>query len=305
MSCSCPQIPDLPAWRCWPWRWRWVSPQPPAPRPHNLIIFVADGLRSHIVTPESAPALAAVRAEGVDFQNSHSVYPTVTTANASAIATGHYLGDTGDFGNTIYVTTPFPAPYVSVLAGIENDAVQGLANDRYGGNYLGEVSLLQAARAKGYATAVLGKFGPVGVQDVLARDGTGTIVIDDGTGWRDGEGVRLSPEIAAAIKAAGLPDQAPDRGLNGGGERLQHGGRARGQCRAAGLVCGRGDQGAAAALQGAGQAVRDGVLVARSGWHPAQPGRQPEHAHARHQRPHHHGGDPQCLERSARPCATR
>ena len=37
--------------------------------------------------------------EGVDFRNSHSLYPTVTTPNASAIATGHYIGDTGDFGN--------------------------------------------------------------------------------------------------------------------------------------------------------------------------------------------------------------
>ena len=46
--------------------------------PRNVIIFVADGLRSHSVTPETAPALAAVRAQGVDFQNSHSLYPTVT-----------------------------------------------------------------------------------------------------------------------------------------------------------------------------------------------------------------------------------
>src|SRR5258708_2837229 len=42
---------------------------------HNVILFVADGLRSQIVTPQTAPALAAVRAEGVDFQNSHAVYP--------------------------------------------------------------------------------------------------------------------------------------------------------------------------------------------------------------------------------------
>ncbi|HEV2530220.1 alkaline phosphatase family protein [Phenylobacterium sp.] len=188
-----------------------------AARPHNLILFVADGLRAHIVTPETAPAIAAVRAEGVDFQNSHSLYPTVTTPNASAIATGHLLGDTGDFGNTIYVTTPLAAPVSSVLAPIEDDIVQGMLNQRYDGDYLGEVSLLQAARAKGYATAVLGKLGPVGVQDVTSRDGTAGIVIDDATGWNTGEGVALPPAIVAAIKAAGLPTQAPDRGLNGGG----------------------------------------------------------------------------------------
>src|SRR6185312_8298166 len=172
--------------------------------PHNVIIFVADGLRSHSVTPETAPALAALRAEGVDFANSHSLFPTVTTANASAIATGHLLGDTGDFGNTIYVGAPLPPPFSAPLGDFENDEFLGLANQRFGGDYLGETSLLQAARAKGYATAALGKQGPTGVQDVTARDGTGTIVIDDALGTPQGAGIRLAPQIAEAIAAAGL-----------------------------------------------------------------------------------------------------
>src|SRR5450759_527032 len=68
----------------------------------NLIPFVPDGLRGQIVTPQTAPAMAEVRDKGVNFRNSHSLFPTFTTANASAMATGHYLGDTGDFSNTIY-----------------------------------------------------------------------------------------------------------------------------------------------------------------------------------------------------------
>jgi arylsulfatase A-like enzyme len=184
----------------------------------NVIIFVADGLRSHSVTQDSAPALAAVRADGVDFENSHSLYPTVTTPNASAIATGHLLGDTGDFGNTIYVGQGFPPPYGSVLAGLEDDDLQRLLNQRYAGNYLSETTLLQAARAKGYATAAVGKHGPTAIQDVVSRDGLGTIVIDDATGGRDGSaGIPLASEVAAAMKAAGLAVAAPDRGLNGGG----------------------------------------------------------------------------------------
>jgi len=70
--------------------------------PHNLILFIPDGLRALKVTPETAPAMAEVRDKGVDFKNPHSLFPTFTTANASAMATGHYLGDTGDFSNTIY-----------------------------------------------------------------------------------------------------------------------------------------------------------------------------------------------------------
>jgi arylsulfatase A-like enzyme len=181
--------------------------------PRNVIIFVADGLRSRIVTPNTAPALAAVRAEGVDFQNSHALYPTVTTPNASAIATGHALGDTGDFGNVLYLGEALPAPYGVPFAQLEDDVILSLLNQRYGGDYLGRTSLLRAARAKGYETAVVGKLGPAAIQDVTAR-GEGTIIIDDATGSSTGEGVPLAPEIAAAIKAAGLPAVAPDRGLN-------------------------------------------------------------------------------------------
>jgi arylsulfatase A-like enzyme len=181
--------------------------------PHNVIIFVADGLRSKVVTPETAPALAAVRSEGVDLQNSHSLYPTFTTPNASAIATGHALGDTGDFGNVLYVGESLPAPFGTAIAPVEDDVVLGLLNQRYGGDFLGRTSLLRAARAKGYSTAVIGKLGPAGIQDVTAR-GEGTIVIDDATGWSTGEGVPLAKDVAAAIKAAGLQAVAPDRGLN-------------------------------------------------------------------------------------------
>jgi arylsulfatase A-like enzyme len=191
-----------------------MSSAPALAAPHNVIIFVADGLRSKIVTSETAPALAQLRAEGVDFANSHSLYPNVTTPNASAIATGHSLGDTGDFGNTLFVGDPLPAPFGTPFAAVEDDVVLGLLNDRFGGNFLGHKSLLQAAAEKGYATASIGKLGPVGIQDVTARDGKGTIIIDDATGNVAGEGIVLSPEIKAAIAAAGLPTSAPDRGLN-------------------------------------------------------------------------------------------
>ena len=74
----------------------------PVQKPHNIIIFVADGLRYGSVEPGNMPNMARLKSEGVDFTNSHSLYPTVTTVNASAIATGHGIGDTGDFGNTLW-----------------------------------------------------------------------------------------------------------------------------------------------------------------------------------------------------------
>jgi len=131
-----------------------------ANRPHNVIIFVADGLRSGIVTADTAPALAEVRDQGVDFHNSHSLFPTVTTPNASAIATGHRLGDTGDFANIVYAGgPPLPASYGSLTAGLEDDPTLTDMDRRFEGNYLGETSLLAAARAKGFSTAAIGKLG--------------------------------------------------------------------------------------------------------------------------------------------------
>jgi predicted AlkP superfamily pyrophosphatase or phosphodiesterase len=180
--------------------------------PHNLILFVPDGLRALKVTPESAPAMAAVRDKGVHLKNSHSMFPTFTTANASAMATGHYLGDTGDFSNTIYTG------YTSVPAGdtnvpfLENDAVLADVDDHFKGDYLDEETVLKMAREKGLSTAAIGKVGPTLIFDHADR-GKNTIVVDDSTGGKTG--VPLSDEMKDAMGKANLPLTAPGRGDNG------------------------------------------------------------------------------------------
>ena len=124
-----------------------ASAQNSAPR--NLILFVPDGLRGQIVTPQTAPAMAEVRDKGVNFRNSHSLFPTFTTANASAMATGHYLGDTGDFSNTIYTGYTVGPAGGTVVPFLENDAVLGDVDEHFGGDYLNEETLLKLARAQG------------------------------------------------------------------------------------------------------------------------------------------------------------
>ena len=180
---------------------------------HNVILFVADGLRSGIVSDETAPVMAAIRHEGVNFRNSHALYPTVTTVNGSAIATGHRVGDTGDFGNTIWVGAAVNPNSPSKFAAVEDDDTLAGLNKQFGGNYLHEQSLMATARLAGFQTAIVGKLGPAIEQDVTARDGKATIVIDDDTGTKTG--VPLAPDVQTAIKAAGLPVVAEDRGLNG------------------------------------------------------------------------------------------
>ena len=190
----------------------------PKPKPHNVIIFVADGLRSGIVTENNAPTLAAIRKNGVDFHNSHSLYPTVTTVNASAIATGHAIGDTGEYFNNMYLgMPPLKSAYNSLVGDMEEDSVLLENNSRNGGNYLNEISFLATARANGFNTAAIGKEGPVLIQDLSAGDGKSTLIFDDLSGSKLDGNIPLSDDIKAAIKAAGLDKQAPDRGLNGWG----------------------------------------------------------------------------------------
>jgi arylsulfatase A-like enzyme len=178
----------------------------------NLILFVPDGLRGRIVTPQTAPAMADVRDKGVNFKNSHSLFPTFTMANGSAIASGHYLGDTGTFSNTIYTG------YTSVPAGdtvvpfIENDAVLGDIDEHFNGDYLNEETILKMARAQGFSTAAIGKLGPTLLFDHTDRGKT-SIVIDDSTGGKNG--VPLSDEMKEALTKAGLPLTTPSRGDNG------------------------------------------------------------------------------------------
>jgi arylsulfatase A-like enzyme len=182
----------------------------------NVIIFVADGLRHDSVNATDAPTLLALRQRGVHFVNSHSLFPTLTTPNASAIATGHYLGDTGDFSNAEYVGFPtfnhgdFGKAAGSPTPFLENDPVLGdLSDHAPNGNFLNETSLLALARQHGFNTAAIGKLGPAALQDITQlqpRQGhfavPATVILDDSTG--SAGGVPLAPEVLSALAGAGL-----------------------------------------------------------------------------------------------------
>lgn len=184
-----------------------------AAQPHNVILFVPDGLRAKMVTPENAPAMAELRDTGVNFKNSHSLFPTFTTANASAFATGHYLGDTGDFSNTIYTGYLVPTAGNTMTPFLESDPVLGDVDDHFAGNYLNETTLLKAAAEAGYNAAAIGKLGPSLIFAHTARDGQKIVVIDDQTGSE--KGIPMAQWLAEDLSAASLPIKAPGRGDNG------------------------------------------------------------------------------------------
>lgn len=148
------------------------------PAPRNIVVFVADGLRYTSVTPESAPTMAKIRREGVDFTNSHSSYPTLTTVNAAVIATGHFPGDTGNYGNSLWVNFPVPCRQGATVTFIEDDCILRDIKAHYPNDYLAQTTLVEAARKAGFNTLIVGKKGPAAIEYLAALDSDGKSVED-------------------------------------------------------------------------------------------------------------------------------
>ena len=184
-----------------------------AEKPHNVILFVPDGLRSLMVRADTAPSMTNLKEAGVSFTNSHSLFPTFTTPNATAMATGHYLGDTGDFSNYIYSGYSVPGAGGSMTPFLENDPVLGDVDEHFAGDYIDEKTILRAAREAGYNTASIGKLGPVLIFDHTERSGQKSVIVDDSTG--QASGIPLASWIIDGLNKEGLALKAPTRGKNG------------------------------------------------------------------------------------------
>ena len=180
---------------------------------HNLILFVPDGLRAAQVSPQTAPAMAQVRDKGVNFANPHSLFPTFTMPNSSGMSTGHFLGDTGTFSNTLFTGYAVGPAGGSSTPFIESDTVLGDIDSHFEGNFVDEDTILVAARRQGFSTAAIGKLGPTLMFDHTERSGEHTIIVDDSTGTP--AGIPLSQATKDALAAANLPLAAPSRGANG------------------------------------------------------------------------------------------
>ena len=250
--------------------------------PRNLILFVPDGLRGRIVTPQTAPAMAEVRDKGVNFKNSHSLFPTFTMANGSAMASGHYLGDTGTFSNTIYTG-------YSVGAGRRHRRPfhrKRRGARRYRRTFQWRLSERGNHPEDGARAGLLDRGDRQARPDPAVRPHRPRQELD-----RDRRFHRRQERRSPVRRDEGRADQGRSSAGDAAARRQRQGGRRQDaghhfrQRRAAGLYGRRRQQGRAADVQGAQQAVRAGVLVARPRRQPAQHRRQPQHHHARHQRP--------------------
>ncbi len=176
-------------------------------RPHNIVLFVAEGLRAGMVNDRTAPAISGLLKRGVHFSNSHAVFPTLDTPNAAALATGHLPGDTGDFGDTIHTGFSVRVAGDTQTPPLESNPALGEIDDHFSGDYLNEATILRAAATANLSTAAIGKLGLI--FDHTERTGQQTVVVDDQTGHPGG--VPLSPEMQAGLRELAMPAEAPAR----------------------------------------------------------------------------------------------
>jgi predicted AlkP superfamily pyrophosphatase or phosphodiesterase len=171
------------------------------------IVMVLDGLRPDSITAEETPNLWRLRQEGVNFANGHSVFPTVTRTNATAIATGTYPDRNGMFGNTLYVREVDPNHAFG------NDDHRNLLrlDEATGGGMVLVPSLAEILARRGKTLAVVssGTTGSALLGNPRAPKGVGVLV---DAFWEPGKRVAFPDAANAAILARFPP--APEKGGN-------------------------------------------------------------------------------------------
>ena len=161
-----------------------------------VIVFVVDGLRPDAITAEDTPTLYRLRAEGVDFTNSHAVFPTVTRVNAATIATGAQPGTHGIVGNQIHI------PAVDGQRALDTGNFRNLlrVNEASAGRLLLVPTLAERLQAQGLRLAGVssGSTGSAFLLNPRAAAGVGALV----NGYLDpGRTVGYPADVSAAVLA--------------------------------------------------------------------------------------------------------
>jgi arylsulfatase A-like enzyme len=178
-----------------------LAQQPAAGRAALHIVLVLDGLRPDSINAADTPNLHRLRTEGVDFPNSHAVFPTVTRVNAASIASGMYPDRHGIMGNQIFV------PAVEAKHAFSNDDAKLLL--RLGEHITTTPSLAEILQGSGekFVAVSSGSTGSALLLAPRAPGGIGMVINGD---FSPGEQVAFPKEAGTAILSRFGP--APKKG---------------------------------------------------------------------------------------------
>lgn len=126
--------------------------EPARGQAEHVVLVVWDGMRPDFVTEKNAPTLWKLAREGVTFRRHHSIYPTLTSVNATALATGVFPNRSGPIGNYEY------RPEIDAGRTIRMDSAEALreGDAQTDGKYLAVPTIAEMVRARGGWTAVAG-----------------------------------------------------------------------------------------------------------------------------------------------------
>ena len=131
-----------------------------------MVLMVWDGLRPDFVTQRDTPNLFRMAREGVRFDRHHSIFPTLTMVNATALATGAPPGVNGLEGNNFYLAPSPEIPKGEVVSAEGAKAILNLnSSDEFKGRLIGLDTIAQEVAREGGYVAVIGKQGPTSVFD--------------------------------------------------------------------------------------------------------------------------------------------
>ena len=186
-----------------------------ADQPHNVVLFVADGLRARMVDDQTAPGDGGAGARGRDAAQRPLAVPDL-----------HHRQCLGDGDRPLsrrhrrlqqhdLYRLPGAGAGNSLTPFLESDPVLGDVDEHFAGNYLNEDTILKLAREKGFGTAAIGKLGPALIFDHTRA--TGRRRSSSTMRPARPSGIPLSPEVTARLTAAGLPlrDARPRREWQG------------------------------------------------------------------------------------------
>jgi predicted AlkP superfamily pyrophosphatase or phosphodiesterase len=131
-----------------------------------VVLMVWDGLRPDFVTQRDTPNLFQMAREGVRFDKHHSIFPTLTMVNATALATGAPPGINGLEGNNFYLPPSAETPKGQIVSAEGTKAILNLNGAaEFKGRLIGLDTIAQEVAREGGYVAVIGKQGPTSVFD--------------------------------------------------------------------------------------------------------------------------------------------
>ena len=120
------------------------------PDAKHVVLVVWDGMRPDLVSETNSPTLWKLAREGVVFRNHHSVYPSATNVNGTALVTGAYPGRSGIIANHEYR----PEIDNKKAIDVEAPAVVRKGDEISGGKYVALPTIAELVRAAGRQSVV-------------------------------------------------------------------------------------------------------------------------------------------------------